>query len=83
MGEKVVVVQEGVQKQPKGWGCPVVVGEQEEEEEEEAGEGSELLLKVWWRETAWVGWVGESTSREGFDHWAPRLLLFETQETSS
>ena len=43
MGEKVVVVQDGVQKQPKGWGCPVVVGEQEEEEEEEAGEGSELL----------------------------------------
>ena len=59
-------------------------GEQEEEEEEEAGEGSELLLKVWWRiQTAWGGWVGESTSREGFNHWAPQLLLFETQETNS
>lgn len=26
MGEKAVVVQDGVQKQLKGWGCPVVGG---------------------------------------------------------
>lgn len=37
MGEKVVVVQDGVQKQLKGWGRPVVVGEQEEEEEAGVG----------------------------------------------
>lgn len=52
--EKALVVRDGVQKQPKGWGCPVVgggqeeeEGEEEEKEEEEAGEGSELLLEVW------------------------------------
>ena len=70
---------------PSGWGeQEEEEGEEEEEEEEEAGEGSELLLEAWWRvQTAWGGWVREPTYREGLDHWAPWLLLFETQENNS
>lgn len=51
MGEKLVVVQDGVQKQLKGWGCPVVVGEQEEEEgeEEEEEEAAGRAVSCSWK----------------------------------
>ena len=55
MGEKVVVVQNGVQKQLKGWGRPVVVGGSRKKRRRQ-GAGSELLLEAWWRiQTAGVG----------------------------
>ena len=89
MGEKVLVLQDGAQKQLKGWGYPVrgegggkTAGRRggEGEEEEEVGEGSDLLLEA--RASVLTSGGGLHPEKV-WPSGHPSLLLFENLETNS